>query len=176
MAVRGACLVLCLVLTACPGSSAAGDARTPPPRVDVTAEDYKLPPLPTGHVVLKDAFGGAHAVQVEIAATPESTERGMMWRKELAAGKGMLFVFREVEHHGFWMKNTLIPLDMIFIGPDLQVVGVVENAQPRTLTSRSVGRPSKYVLEVPGGWSARAGIRAGATVELRLPPDLKVTR
>lgn len=174
-AVRGACLVLCLGLTACPEHSAAGDDRRPA-RADVTAEDFKPPALPKGHVVLKDAFGGTHAVEVEIAATPESTQRGMMWRKELPAGKGMLFVFSEVSDHGFWMKNTLIPLDMIFIGPDGQVVGVVENAQPKTLVNRSVGQASKYVLEVPGGWAAQVGIRAGATAELHLPRGLEVTR
>jgi len=129
-------------------------------------------PLEKGHVVLQSAFGGQAAVEVEIARTREAIERGLMWRGELPAGKGMLFVFGEdeVEVHSFWMKNTLIPLDMIFIGPDLRVVGVVENAQPRTLTTRSVGAPSRYVLEVPGGWSAGAGVRAGGQVTLDIPP------
>jgi uncharacterized membrane protein (UPF0127 family) len=67
----------------------------------------------------------------------------------------------------FWMKNTLIPLDMIFIGSDYAIVGVVENAQPLTLIARSVGEPSQYVLEIGGGLSARLGIRAGQHVELR---------
>jgi hypothetical protein len=67
------------------------------------------------------------------------------------------------------MKNTLIPLDLIFIGADLKVVGVVENAEPRTLNPRGVEAPSRYVLEVPGRWSAGAGVRPGTRVKLDLP-------
>lgn len=167
--VRCAATVALLALCACPAQSSA-DAPRLGVQKDVAAEDYVPPPLPRGHVVLQSAFGGQAAVEVEIASTPEATERGLMWRKELPAGKGMLFIFSAVSDHSFWMKNTLIPLDMIFIGPDLRVVGVVENAQPRTLVGRRVGRPSRYVLEVPGGWSAKAGVGVGATVKLDLPP------
>ncbi|HVE87358.1 MAG TPA: DUF192 domain-containing protein, partial [Myxococcales bacterium] len=91
------------------------------------------------------------------------------WRRELPDGKGMLFVFDQERVQTFWMKNTLIPLDLAFIDSGLRVVGVVENAQPRTLTGRSVGRPSRYVLEVPGGWAAKAGVREGTKVTLDLP-------
>jgi uncharacterized protein len=168
---RAAWLAL-LALCACPGQSAAdGPATTPAkkPTRDVTAEDYQGPPLPRGHVLLDSAFGGKAAVEVEIANTPETTQRGLMWRRELAAGQGMLFIFEEEEDHSFWMKNTLIPLDLLYIGADLKVAGIVENAQPRTLTGRSVGRLSKYVLEVPGGWAAKAGVRPGGKVVLDVP-------
>jgi uncharacterized membrane protein (UPF0127 family) len=73
----------------------------------------------------------------------------------------MLFLMPEDEIHTFWMRNTLIPLDMIFIQRDLVVAGVVENAEPRTDTLRSVGKPSSYVLEVNGGWAAAHGVGAG---------------
>jgi len=165
---KRAALVALLALCACPGQSAA-DGPKPRAQKDVTAEDYPAPPLPRGHVLLDNAFGGQAAVEVEIANTPASTQRGLMWRRELAAGQGMLFIFDEEQYHSFWMKNTLIPLDLIFIGADLKVAGVVENAQPRTLTGRSVGRPSRYVLEVPGGWAAKAGVRDGAKVTLDVP-------
>lgn len=164
---RRAALPVLLALCACPGQSAADGPRAP--QKDVTAEDYASPPLPRGHVVLDGAFGGKTSVDVEICNTPATTQRGMMWRRELAAGKGMLFIFDEEEVHSFWMKNTLIPLDIIFIGADLHVAGVVENAQPRTLTGRSVSRPSRFVLEVPGGWSAKAGVREGTKVALDVP-------
>jgi uncharacterized membrane protein (UPF0127 family) len=65
------------------------------------------------------------------------------------------------------MRNTLIPLDMIFISAEKRIVGIVAQAVPRTLTSRSVGMPSKYVLEVPGGWSEKSGIRSGSRVEIQ---------
>ncbi|WP_095958253.1 DUF192 domain-containing protein [Corallococcus macrosporus] len=140
-------------------------AEAPRPRVtDVTAEDYVMPPLPRGHVRLEDAFGGAHRVEVEIAATADSRQRGMMWRKELAAGKGMLFLFPHEQVQGFWMRNTLISLDMIFITSDLRVAGIVSRAVPRSFESRSVGAPSQYVLEVPGGWTEKVGIRKGSAV------------
>ncbi|QDE89462.1 hypothetical protein BHS06_11095 [Myxococcus xanthus] len=140
-------------------------AAVPRPRVtDVTAEDYVMQPLPRGHVRLEDAFGGARRVEVEIAATAGTRTRGMMWRKELAEGKGMLFLFPHEEVQGFWMRNTLIPLDMIFITSDLRVAGIVSRAVPRSLESRSVGVPSQYVLEVPGGWTEKVGIRKGSTV------------
>ncbi|NOJ80341.1 DUF192 domain-containing protein [Myxococcus xanthus] len=140
-------------------------AAEPRPRVtDVTAEDYVMQPLPRGHVRLEDAFGGARRVEVEIAATAGTRTRGMMWRKELAEGKGMLFLFPHEEVQGFWMRNTLIPLDMIFITSDLRVAGIVSRAVPRSLESRSVGVPSQYVLEVPGGWTEKVGIRKGSAV------------
>jgi len=165
---RRAALVVLLALCACPGQSAADGPKARAPK-DVTAEDYPAPRLPLGHVILDSAFGGKQAVEVEIANTPATQQRGLMWRRELPAGEGMLFIFEGEEDHSFWMKNTLIPLDMIFIGANLRVVGVVENAEPRTLTGRSVGRPSRYVLEVPGGWAGKAGVRAGTKVALDVP-------
>ena len=148
-------------------ASASGQkvASERPPVTDVTAEDYAMQPLPRGYVRLRDAFGGVHRVEVEIAATPESRTRGLMWRRELAAGKGMLFLFPQEQVQGFWMRNTLIPLDMLFIGSDLHIVGIVSRAEPKTFESRSVGLPSQFVLEVPGGWTEQKGIRKGSAVE-----------
>lgn len=169
------------LLAACPGDG-KGRASTPAPAPaahsqDPTAEDYVSPELPRGRVVVKDAFGTPHPVDVEIATTHDSRTRGLMWRKELPAGKGMLFVFGEDEAHSFWMRNTLIPLDMLFIAADGKVVGLVQNAEPKTLTGRGpTDRFSRYVLEVPGGWTAKLGIQTGSTVEFHLPPDLDVER
>ncbi|MCI0569797.1 MAG: DUF192 domain-containing protein [Myxococcaceae bacterium] len=125
-----------------------------------------VPSLPRARVVLPDAFGGKHVVQVEVATTPESRQRGLMHRRELRAGDGMLFIFPSDAVQSFWMKNTLIPLDMLFIDRERRVVGIVHRAEPLTLTPRSVGRVSRYVLEVPGGWSEERSIRVGSQVEL----------
>lgn len=141
---------------------------------DPSAEDYAAPALPHGTVVLTDAFGGRHAVDVEVAATHDSRTRGLMWRTKLEEGKGMLFIFGEDEVHSFWMRNTLIPLDMLFVAHDGRVVGVAENAVPRTLTSRGAQEPSRYVLEVPGGWVAKIGLKAGSRLELHVPSNIKV--
>jgi uncharacterized membrane protein (UPF0127 family) len=155
-----------LLMLACQAPEAQGKPpSTPAPTTDVTAKDYVMPPLPRAFVRLQDAFGGVHRVEVEVAATRDARTRGMMWRTELAAGKGMLFLFPEEEVQSFWMRNTLIPLDMIFINTGMKVAGIVERAEPRTLTPRSVGVPSQFVLEVPGGWSQSVGVKKGGTVE-----------
>ncbi len=98
---------------------------------------------------------------VEVVRTPAEVERGLMFRERLAPDAGMLFVFPETSVHTFWMKNTLIPLDMIFADADGVVVGIVEDAEPLTTTPRQVGAPSRYVLEVNGGWSAAHGVARG---------------
>jgi uncharacterized membrane protein (UPF0127 family) len=103
--------------------------------------------------------------QVELALTPDEQNRGLMFRKSLSADAGMLFVFDRSSVHTFWMKNTLIPLDMLFIGADKKIIGIVANAEPQTETGRSVGVPSQYVLEIAGGLSGQLGIRAGQRVE-----------
>jgi len=113
--------------------------------------------------------GPAAAVEVslEVAATPAERARGLMYRTSLAEGRGMLFVFDEDRNHSFWMKNTLIPLDMLFIARDGTVVGIHPNATPLSTADIAVGKLSRYVLEVPGGYAARHGIVAGAQVEFR---------
>jgi uncharacterized protein len=157
-------LLVALLLAAGP----AGADRPVPPStyVDPTTERYDGPLPDRGALVVKDAFGGAHRLAVEIADNAPLRTRGLMWRSELADGTGMLFIFPSEVVQSFWMRNTLIPLDLLFIDRQLRVVGVVQWAEPRTLTSRTVGKPSLYVLEVPGGWTSRNGVRAGSTVEL----------
>ena len=115
--------------------------------------------------VLLTGSRGEIAVTVEIARTPAAITRGLMHREFLGADSGMLFLMPSQEVQRFWMRNTLIALDMLFIDEDMTVVGVVERAQPRTDTSRFVDKPSRYVLEVNGGWTAAKGIGAGAKVK-----------
>ena len=157
-----------LIALACTGRA---PSPSPPPvpsaPVDVTAQDYRGPPLPHGELVVHDAYGGAHPLSVEVADTQAARTRGMMWRTSAPEGTGMLFIFASSEEHGFWMRNTLVPLDMLFLDPSGQVVGVVAQAEPRSDDHRTVGRPSLYVLEVAGGWAERQGVGAGARVELK---------
>jgi len=173
-------LLTAALVSACPSNSQGRLAAPPAPaptETDPSAEGYVSPPLPLGQVVLKDAFGNPLRLEVEIAATHDSRTRGLMWRTSLADGKGMFFVFGEDEVHSFWMRNTLIPLDMIFISSDGKIVGIVQNAEPRTLINRGpLDKLSRYVLEVPGGWTARHGLRTGSEVHRELPQDLDVER
>ncbi len=107
---------------------------------------------------------GSVTIALEVAKDDAARTRGLMYRDRLPDGHGMLFVFDAETDHAFWMKNTVIPLDMIFIGADGRIVGVHENATPLSLSPISVGRPSKWVLEVAGGYAARAGIVTGDQV------------
>jgi uncharacterized protein len=104
---------------------------------------------------------GPWIVRVEIARNDEQRTRGLMFRRELASDQGMLFIFEETSEHSFWMHNTLIPLDIVFLGDDRRVVGVVANAAPQTDTARTVKQPSRYVVEVSGGEAAAHGVGAG---------------
>jgi uncharacterized membrane protein (UPF0127 family) len=122
---------------------------------------------PTPATVTIDTGARKVPFKVELAITAAEHERGLMFREHMDPDAGMLFISDSPRQQVFWMKNTLIPLDMIFIGADWRIAGVVENAEPKTLTSRDVGVPSQYVLEINGGLSARFGIRAGQPVDFR---------
>ncbi len=172
------------LLFGCPSTT---EAKGPPPPAsppaappkaqpkDVTDEDYQMEALPLARVTLLDAYGGTHVVEAEVAANEGARTRGLMWRKQLAEGKGMLFLFPHEQALNFWMRNTLIPLDMIFIDAKLEIAGIVEMAEPRTLSGRGVGKPSKYVLEVPGGWSAKIGLKPGLKVRFEGTEHVEVT-
>jgi uncharacterized membrane protein (UPF0127 family) len=110
--------------------------------------------------------GGPVVVALEVAVTPEAQQRGLMYRTALADDHGMLFVFPGETDHEFWMKNTLIPLDMLFIARDGTIVGIHADATPLSTAPISVGKASRYVLEVPGGYAARRHIASGDRVEL----------
>jgi uncharacterized protein len=102
--------------------------------------------------------------QVEVADTPAKRTLGLQYRKELADDRGMIFLFPAETQQSFWMKNTPLPLDMIFINAERKIVGIVEQTTPFSLDSRSVAAPSQFVLEINGGLAKRHGIRAGDSV------------
>jgi uncharacterized protein len=124
-------------------------------------------PAPQVHLATPQ---GEIAVEVEVVATDAKIQRGLMYRQHLPPDSGMLFLMGREHDWSFWMRNTLIPLDMIFIGADMTIVGIVENAQPLTETLRNVGKPSLYVLEVNGGWTKSRGVIAGARVRFENVP------
>lgn len=105
-------------------------------------------------------------VEVELAKTPHHIERGLMYRRSMPDDRGMFFTLDERRDHTFWMRNTCIPLDMLFIDDDGIIVGIVEAAAPLTETTRSVGCPSVFVLEVNAGWARRRGIKPGQKITI----------
>jgi uncharacterized membrane protein (UPF0127 family) len=107
---------------------------------------------------------GVHVFTVEIADNEADRERGLMFRKELPEGRGMLFDFHRQQPVGFWMKNTLIPLDMIFIAGDGRIVSIAHSAKPLSEDVIYSGAPVRAVLEVIGGTCRRLGIAPGDQV------------
>ncbi|CAJ38261.1 DUF192 domain-containing protein [Methanocella arvoryzae] len=131
----------------------------------VTDEGMKSPTSLVSVVVSCDD-GRRHTFAVEIADEPDEHARGLMNRTMLDADSGMLFIFEGNEPHSFWMENTLIPLDMIFIDQEGTIINIHENATPLSRDIIESAGPCKYVLEVNGGTCERKNIRAGDSIDI----------
>ncbi|TYL99429.1 DUF192 domain-containing protein [Bradyrhizobium rifense] len=107
---------------------------------------------------------GVQVFSVEIATTDEEKQTGLMYRKELADGKGMLFDFNPEQEVSMWMKNTYVSLDMIFIRADGRILRIAENTEPLSTKIISSGGPARAVLEVVAGTAQKYGIRPGDRV------------
>lgn len=108
----------------------------------------------------------------EIADTPDRRERGYMFRREIGEGDAMIFVFPEDDVHSFWMKNTLVPLDMIWMDDDFTVIHIEASAPPcKADPCPGFGPPrkSRYVLEVKGGIVGREGLKIGDRMGISFP-------
>jgi uncharacterized membrane protein (UPF0127 family) len=111
--------------------------------------------------VLVESSGKRFPVKVWIAATPQRHAQGLMYVKSLAPDEGMLFVFAQPSRQAFWMKNTFIPLDLVFIAADGRIVSIAARATPRSLKTIDSREDALGVLEVPGGTAARLGWQVG---------------
>lgn len=104
-------------------------------------------------------------IWAEVAETPEDRAKGLMFRRELQRDHGMLFIFPKERNHSFWMKNTYISLDLIFMDKDMRVVGILKNLPVLNKKSQRVKADSKYVLEVNAGVAEELVITEGATLK-----------
>lgn len=104
--------------------------------------------------------------KLEIADSKEEIRQGLMYRKEMAENAGMLFIFPDFQPRTFWMKNTYLELDMIFLDEKGKVVSVIHNAAPLTTTPRKSLESAKYVVELLGGSSLKYEIRKGCSLNL----------
>ncbi len=136
-------LALCLVLVA--GTAAAVD-------------------FATGELSLETQDGQTHHFTIELAETQEQRAQGLMFREDLAPDAGMLFVYPADRVPQMWMRNTLIPLDMLFIDDQGSVVATANNAVPHSEVIISPGIPARAVLELPGDAIERLGIKPGDRV------------
>ena len=111
------------------------------------------------------ANGETHRFSVEIARTPEQQERGMMFRESMGEDEGMIFPYANADFRSFWMKNTLIPLDIIYVKPDKTIANIAAMTQPMSLDFHYSTEPVNLVLELKGGRAAELGIQPGDKVE-----------
>jgi len=116
-----------------------------------------------GQLTIKTA-AGEHHFTIEVVDDDAGRQKGLMFRTSLAPDAGMLFDFKESRAVSFWMQNTLIPLDMIFIRHDGTIANIHVNAKPLDPTSIPSDGPVEFVFEIPGGRSVELGIKAGDTV------------
>lgn len=112
----------------------------------------KLPTIPLN--------AGMHIIQAELAQAPDERSIGLMFRKTMGTNEGMLFAFEQAATQCFWMKNTLLPLDIAFVAADGTVVNI-DAMKPQTLESHCSTKPVPFVLEMNVGWFAKRGIKAG---------------
>lgn len=119
-----------------------------------------------GNVELVSSSGKVIPVAVELATTPDARQLGLMYRDQLDAGTGMLFIFPTAAPQSFWMKNTKIPLDILFIDDTGKIVRIHARTTPFSEDSLPSSAPVRFVLEVPGGYCADNGIAEGDSVRL----------
>ncbi|WP_142850638.1 DUF192 domain-containing protein [Telmatospirillum sp. J64-1] len=131
--------------------------------VEARAEDGII--FSRSTVAIETQGGARHVFDVELALTPEQRAQGLMFRRELAEDHGMLFDFGSERTIHMWMKNTLIPLDMLFLSEEGRVIGLAERTEPLSLEVIS-GGPARYVLELAGGTAERLGLRPGDRMSL----------
>ncbi|MFU8840535.1 MAG: DUF192 domain-containing protein [Nitriliruptoraceae bacterium] len=170
-------LAFALVLAGCTTDGAPGpDAAEPPPAATGTPADAHAPEVPPLHPAIDDlpeavvtlVDGDTRLeVDVKVAADDPSRRRGLMEVAELPDGVGMLFVFEAERRGGFWMWNTVIPLDIAFVGVDGSVHTIAtmvpcEEDEPSACPVTGPEQPYRSALEVPEGWFDRVGVSAGA--------------
>ncbi len=144
-----AALLLCVATPACSSSNA------------VTNSTLERSPAGLEQVPLTiHSKSGDRKFVVEVVRTPEEQAQGLMFRQSLAADRGMIFPHEPPREASFWMKNTLIPLDMIFIRPDGTIARIEANTVPLSLEPVSSGEPVGAVLEIAGGGAAQLGVAA----------------
>lgn len=123
------------------------------------------PSMPTGTVTFPGA-AAAPRLTVELALTNDHRSHGLMFRPTLEDNQGMLFSWDDVRRRSFWMKNTCLALDMLFIADDLTIAGVVEQVPPMNERPRGVACPAAHVLEVPAGWVRKYGVAPGQKITI----------
>ncbi len=155
-------LLLLFAISSCTNRD---EPRAPSADSDATGTKSATP-IPSGPqpTVVFETTSGEVKATAEVVRSEAKIRRGLMYRRHMPENTGMLFLFDREKVQSFWMKNTLISLDMIFIRADMTVAGVKANTPPKTFDSQRVDTPSQFVFEVNAGWAAKNGVAKGAAV------------
>ncbi|HEX5007284.1 MAG TPA: DUF192 domain-containing protein [Hyphomonadaceae bacterium] len=132
------------------------------------AQAPQNPEGPTDPLTIVTADGKSHAFKVEMADTPEESERGLMYRASMPKDHGMIFDFKPAREVSMWMKNCLFPQDMLFLDEKGKVLAIAENARPGSTRLISPGFPIASVLELNGGMAKELGLKPGDKVQHKL--------
>ena len=158
---RALALALLLLLPAC-SPQAAEPSPTPTPAAPSVHPESGLEVIP---LTITTTTGQVHRFRVEVARTPQQQAQGLMFRTAMGPDEGMLFPYAQPQILSFWMRNTVLSLDLIFIGPDGRIVNIAERAVPYSEESIRSDAPAVAVLELNGGRADELGIVAGSKVE-----------
>ena len=151
-------ILLALALTACKAHDTEPAATTTAAGTVHPASGLQVIPLTVTH------NGKAHSFKAELAQTPAEQAKGLMFRTALGPDEAMLFPFDPPKQASFWMRNTVIPLDLLFIAPDGRVTNIAANAKPYDESKLQSDGVVKAVLEIPGGRAKELGLAAGDVV------------
>ncbi|MCC6933626.1 MAG: DUF192 domain-containing protein [Deltaproteobacteria bacterium] len=111
-------------------------------------------------------------IRAEIVYTRTGRNYGMMYRKQMDENAAMLFLFSNMEPRSFWMKNTYLPLDIVFVDEGKKIVSIAKNTQPLSVQNIPSGKPAKYVLELLGGFCDRHGLKEGDQLVFEIPGNI----
>jgi len=142
---------------------AVNQAEQIPPEI-VSEKVEARPDFPRQKLAIQQKNGRNLYFDVEVATTPEEQTYGLMFKSDLLSGTGMLFLFPQEQEASFWMKDTFIPLDMLFIRGDGTIAKIIASAKPQDINTIKSGEPVRAVLEIGGGESKRLKIKTGDIV------------
>jgi hypothetical protein len=153
-----------LVASSCTGGDSASASGSNP-------GSYR-PGKPQSGLKTATLRSGSVEIVVELAVSPKELETGLMHRKELADGRGMLFIYDGDQRLSFWMKNTIVPLSIAYLGSD-GVIKEIHDMEPLSLAPVESSRYARYALEAPRGWFSRTGLRVGDRFDLSGVPGTR---
>jgi len=141
--------------------SCSDDAPNPADRPNTDETGFRT----DGSLTFVESDGSAvRSIDIEIAETEEARARGLMFRQDLGYDRGMLFLFETADTNGFWMKNTPLPLDILFVSPDSQIINIVKRTTPFSEETVTPEAPKQFVVEVRGGFTSMYGIEPGMRI------------